>query len=258
MVAYNLMLAVFPFVLLVLFVFSQVLQIEGLEDDVLRDLQQLFPETEEDTLANVLRQIRTNATTLGVVAFFATLWIGTSFWGAMDTAFCRIYHVECRGWVEQKRFAFLMLIVVVAFLAASVVLPAAEGALIDRTNDLPLGLSTIQLIVNIGVILGTLTLTVLVCCVIYWAVPKGHMPWRAVWPGALFVTLTIGIANWLFPFYLTNVSGLSRFGASLGFMLIALVWFYAISLALLAGAVINSLRHEKRDTGTLPYVNESH
>ena len=39
-------------------------------------------------------------------------------------------------------------------------------------------------------------------------------------------------------------------------MLIALVWFYAISLSLLAGAVINSLRHEKRDTGTLPYVNE--
>ena len=62
----------------------------------------------------------------------------------MDTAFCRIYHVECRGWVEQKRFSFVMLIVVVAFLAASVVLPTVEGALIDRTNDLPLGLSTIQ------------------------------------------------------------------------------------------------------------------
>jgi YihY family inner membrane protein len=256
MVAYNLMLSVFPFVLLVLFVFSQVLRIEGLEDDVLRDLQQLFPETEEDTLANFLRQLRNNSTTIGVVAFIAALWIGASFWGAMDTAFCRIYHVECRGWVEQKRFAFLMLIVVVAFLAASVVLPAAEGALIDRTNDLPLGLSTIRLIVNIAVILGTLALTFLVCLLIYWAVPKGHMPWRAVWPGALFVTLTMGVANWLFPFYLTNVSGLSRFGASLGFMLIALVWFYAISLALLAGAVINSLRHEKHDTGSLPYVNE--
>ena len=256
MVAYNLMLSVFPFVLLVLFVFSQVLRIEGLEDDVLRDLQQLFPETEEDTLSNFLRQLRNNSATIGVVAFIAALWIGASFWGAMDTAFCRIYHVECRGWVEQKRFAFLMLAVVIAFLAASVVLPAAEGALIDRTNDLPLGLSTIRLIVNIGVIVGTLALTFWVCALIYWAVPKGHMPWRAVWPGALFVTLTIGAANWLFPFYLTNVSGLSRFGASLGFMLIALVWFYAISLALLAGAVINSLRHEKHDTGSLPYVNE--
>ena len=53
------------------------------------------------------------------------------------------------------------------------------------------------------------------------------------------------------------MSGLSRFGSTLGFVLIALIWFYALSLALLAGAVINSLRHELHDTGTLPYVHEA-
>jgi uncharacterized BrkB/YihY/UPF0761 family membrane protein len=74
-----------------------------------------------------------------------------------------------------------------------------------------------------------------------------------VWPGATFVTYCAVIANWLFPFYLANVSSLSRFGSTLGFILITLVWFYALSLALLAGAVINSLRHELHDTGELPY-----
>ena len=78
-------------------------------------------------------------------------------------------------------------------------------------------------------------------------------PWRAVWPGAAFVTIVASIANWAFPFYLTNVSSLSRFGSTLGFVLITLLWFYALSLALLAGAVINSLRHELHDTGELPY-----
>ena len=77
--------------------------------------------------------------------------------------------------------------------------------------------------------------------------------WRAVWPGALFVTLAAGLANWLFPIYLSTVSSLSRFGSTLGFILIALLWFYLLSLALLAGAVINSLRHELHDTGELPY-----
>ena len=43
MVAYNLMLAVFPFALLVLFVFGQVLKIKGVETGVLDDLQRLFP-----------------------------------------------------------------------------------------------------------------------------------------------------------------------------------------------------------------------
>ena len=52
--------------------------------------------------------------------------VGTSFWGAMDTAFCRIYHVECRGWVEQKRWALGMLVVSVLFLAATIALPTFE------------------------------------------------------------------------------------------------------------------------------------
>jgi membrane protein len=257
MVAYNLMLAVFPFALLVLFVFSQILRIKGVETGILEDLQRLFPNTEQDTLENVLHRIRSNSTTIGILAALAAIWIGASFWGAMDTAFCRIYHVECRGWVEQKRFSFAMLFVVVAFLAASVALPTVEGSLLRSTQDLPFGLSSIKALDNILLIAGALTLTFLICCVIYWAVPKGHMPWRAVWPGALFVTVTTGLANWLFPLYLANASGLSRFGSTLGFILIALVWFYALSLALMAGAVINSLRHELHDTGTLPYADEA-
>lgn len=254
MVAYNLMLAVFPFALLVLFVFGQVLKVQGVESGVLEDLQRLFPNVEQETLADVLDRIERNATTIGIAAFLGSLWIGASFWGAMDTAFCRIYHVECRGWVEQKRFSFAMLLVVALLIAASVFLPAVEAALVSGTDQLPLGLSDIRAI-DTGLLLGaTLLVTFATCCVIFWAVPKGHMPWRAVWPGAVFVTLAAGIANWAFPFYLSNVSSLSRFGTTAGFILITLIWFYLLSLALLAGAVINSLRHELHDTGELPYA----
>jgi YihY family inner membrane protein len=253
MVAYNLMLAVFPFALLVLFVFGQVLKIGGVETSVVDDLQRLFPNVEQGTLKDVLDRIQENATTIGIAAFFGSLWIGASFWGAMDTAFCRIYHVECRGWVEQKRFSFAMLAVVVLFIAASIILPAIESVLVSSTDRLPFGLSEIKAI-DTALLLGAAILIVfLICCVIFWAVPKGHMPWRAVWPGAAFVTLSAGIANWLFPVYLSNVSSLSRFGSTLGFILIALLWFYVLSLALMAGAVINSLRHELHDTGELPY-----
>lgn len=257
MVAYNLLLAVFPFALLVLFVFGQVLKIGGVETSVLSDLQRLFPNVEQHTLTDVLNRIEENSTTIGIAAFFGSLWIGASFWGAMDTAFCRIYHVECRGWVEQKRFSFAMLAVVLLFIAASIFLPAMESTLVSSTDRLPFGLSDIK-VIDTTLLLGAAILIVfLICCVIFWAVPKGHMPWRAVWPGAAFVTLAAGIANWLFPVYLSNVSSLSRFGSTLGFILIALLWFYVLSLALMAGAVINSLRHELHDTGEMPYAGSS-
>jgi membrane protein len=253
MVAYNLMLSVFPFVLLVLFVFGQVLKIGGVETSVLNDLQRLFPNTEQHTLTDVLDRIEENSTTIGIAALVGSLWIGASFWGAMDTAFCRIYHVQCRGWVEQKRFSFAMLVVVVLFFAASIFVPAMESALVSSTDRLPLGLSDIKAIDTALLLAAAVLVTFLICCVIFWAVPKGHMPWRNVWPGAAFVTVGASVANWLFPIYLTSISSLSHFGSTLGFILIALLWFYVLSLALLAGAVINSLRHELHDTGELPY-----
>jgi membrane protein len=170
----------------------------------------------------------------------------------MDTAFCRIYHVECRGWMQQKRWSLVMLLGLLLLLAASVTVPFIESAVLSSTDDLPFGLSNFGAIRTSIVVVGGLVATFLIVSMIYWAVPKGHMPWRSVWPGALFFALVTSAGNYIFPLYLTSVSDLHRIGGTIGFILIALVWFYAISLTLLAGAVINSLRHELDDTGSLP------
>jgi len=254
MVAYNLMLAVFPFTLLVLFIGGQVLKIGGVEASVLNDLQRLFPNTESQTLSDVLSRIENNSATIGIAAFVGSIWIGASFWGAMDTAFCRIYHVPCRGWLEQKRFSFAMLGVVLLFIALSIFVPTVESTLVNGTDRLPFGLSGIQEIDSLLLLGAALLITFGICSVIFWAVPKAPVPWRSIWPGALFVTFGAGLANWLFPLYLTNVSSLSHFGSTLGFILIGLLWFYVLSLALMAGAVINSLRFEYSETGELPYA----
>ena len=250
MVAYNLALALFPFALLVLFVFGQVIKNPDVEASVLRDLQSIFPAAEQDSLTSVVDRIRDSSATIGVVAALGAIWIGASFWGAMDTAFCRIYHVECRGWVEQKRFALVMLLVVTLFLAASVVVPIAEGVLASSTDDLPFGLDEIAGFRSIAVLAVALLLTFAVCSLIYYVVPKGHVPWPGVWPGALFMTVTTAVANAAFPFYLAQ-SNVDALGGALGFILVALLWFYLVSLALMAGAVINALRYELHDTGSV-------
>jgi len=168
----------------------------------------------------------------------------------MDTAFCRIYHVECRGWVEQKRFALVMLLVVTLFLAASVAVPIAEGVLASSAEDLPFGLDQVGVLRTAAVLLAALVITFGICSLIYYVVPKGHVPWRAVWPGAIFVTATTAIGNAVFPFYLTQ-SNIEQLGGALGFILVALIWFYLVALALMAGAVINALRYELHDTGSV-------
>jgi membrane protein len=252
MVAYNLMLAVFPFALLVLFVFGQIADSPDIEHSVILDIQRLFPNIEQEALMNAIDRVRESSTTIGIAAVLGGIWIGASFWGAMDTAFCRIYHVECRGWVQQKRWSLVMLLALTLLLAASVIVPSVETAAISSAEDLPLGLSDIGPTRAIVLILGGFAVTFGIVSAIYWAVPKGHMPWGSVWPGALFFAVIVAGGNYIFPLYLDNISDLHRIGGTIGFILVAMVWFYLISLAMLAGAVINSLRHELDDTGQLP------
>ena len=252
MVAYNLMLAIFPFALLVLFIFGQIVDSPEIEESVIMDIQRLFPNIEQEALQNAIGRVRSSSTTIGLAAVVGGVWIGASFWGAMDTAFCRIYHVECRGWVAQKRFALVMLAALTLLLAASVAVPIVESAALAGAEDLPWGLDDLGAVRTGIVVVGGFVVTFAVVSAIYWAVPKGHMPWRSVWPGALFFATAVSIANYAFPLYLTSVSDLNRIGGTIGFILVAMLWFYAVSLGLLAGAVINSLRHERDDTGRLP------
>ncbi len=252
MVAYNLMLAVFPFALLVLFIFGQVVDSPDIERSVILDIQRLFPNFEQEALMNAIDRVRESSTTIGIAAIVGGVWIGASFWGAMDTAFCRIYHVECRGWVQQKRWSLVMLVALTLLLAASVIVPSIEGAAVSSAEDLPLGLSDIGPTRAIVLIIGGFAVSFAIISAIYWAVPKGHMPWRSVWPGAIFFAVVTSIGYYIFPLYLDNISDLNRIGGTIGFILVAMVWFYLISLAMLAGAVINSLRHERDDTGRMP------
>jgi membrane protein len=250
MVAYNLLLSLFPLALVALFVAGSVLQSSDVQDRVLSDLQELFPDAAEDTIRDTLTRVRENATSFGVFAIVASIWFGSSFWGALDTAFCRIYHVECRKWVAQKRFGLVMLVVIIVFMAATVLLPTLQTTLVRGARNLPFGLERLGdevFFVSLG-----LSLLILfgVLCVIYWAVPNRFVPWRAIWPGAAAATAAIGVVDYAYPAYLDE-SPLTQVSSTLVFLLIVLIWFYAIAFIILGGALINALRFEKHDTGRL-------
>jgi membrane protein len=243
MVAYNLLLSLFALALVALFVAGKLLQSGELETSVLADLQRIFPTAAESTLSEGIRGLQRSSTTAGILAVMASVYAATTFWGALDTAFCRIYHRPCRSWPRQKLFALAMIIVVLGFVVASVAVPAAQGLIVSGAREAPLGLNKVHgLAASITLSISVVFLFALLCLT-YWAVPFGRVPWRTVWPGALGATLAMVVVDYGFPLYLQNVSSL-RLGTSFVFALIALVWFYLLAIILLAGAVVNELRFE--------------
>jgi membrane protein len=242
MVAYNLLLSLLPLALLALFIAGQVLGSGHLERSVLDDLRRLFPDAAETTITSVLDGLQRFSTRLGIAAVIASLWIGSSFWGSLDTAFCRIYHLRCRTWLEQKRFALVMLVVVLLFMAATVAVPTAQSILVTGAGNLPFGLDHVRGLVYAITLIAGLALLFLILCLIYWAVPNGRLRWEAIWPGAVVATLGIAAVDYAFPFYLAHVSTIASFGTTLVFIAIVLLWFYAVAIIILAGAIVNAMR----------------
>jgi uncharacterized BrkB/YihY/UPF0761 family membrane protein len=64
-------------------------------------------------------------------------------------------------------------------------------------------------------------------------------------------TIAIGIVDYAFPLYLSSVSTVAKLGTTLVFIVIVLLWFYALAIILLGGAVVNAMRFELHDTGEI-------
>jgi membrane protein len=242
MIAYNMLLGIIPIALLSLFVAGHVLASRGAQSRVILDLQEIFPGTAQSTLDNLLKQVRNETTTVGLLTIASSLWLGSSFWGSLDTAFSRIYGGPSRSWWRQRRFALSMVVVVLVFMMATVSIPTAQSILRSGVKHLPFDLAHVTIIIYAGSLAFGLALLFACLVAIYYRVPHFRVPWRAVWPGALGATIAIGIVDYAFPEYLSHISTIAHFGTTIVLIVIILGWFYVLALIILGGAVVNALR----------------
>lgn len=250
MVAFNLLLSLFPLALLALFLWGRLLDSHALQVSALHDLSRLFPSASARSLNETLAHLRQSSLTLGITGTIGALWTSTSFWGALDTSFCRIYGLPRRGWLAQKRFALLMVLGTLALAATTVALPTLQSIVVGGAHDLPFGLSGVSpLTYAISLVAGHLGLLALFS-LMYWLVPNGRVPRAAIWPGAVFATVVAGAVGTAFPVYLGSVSRLADLGSSVTFGFVALLWFYAQALSLLGGAIVNAERLAHSAGGT--------
>jgi YihY family inner membrane protein len=241
MLAYNMILGIVPVSLLALFVAGQVLSSHTVAHSVVLDLREIFPGTTQHTLDSLLDQVSGSTTSTGILALIASLWLASSFWGALDTAFGRIYGCPSRSWLAQKRFGIVMVGVVLLFMVATVAIPTAQSLLRAGASDLPFDLKRIGGLVYALSLAGSLTILFACVATIYARVPNRPIGWHAVWPGALGATLAIGAVDYAFPVYLSSISTIARFGTTVVFIVIVLGWFYLMAIIILSGAVVNAL-----------------
>lgn len=196
------------------------------------------------TVSTFAASLRAVPTGLLLLALPVAIWYGSRFFVVLESCLCVVFRREQRRFWRQNGVALAMLgvlAILVPIVAVSAVwLPALVPSAHHAHGLAALrGASTITGALAIAVGLGANFALVLLC---YTRVTPGRIPVRAAWPGALVAACLAELYLLIFPVYVRYVLQPAHFGSVAGFVLVAVVFFYAYALFMIIGAEVTAAR----------------
>lgn len=174
---------------------------------------------------------------LGLTAAGAVVLSLYSSRASADAVLTAIEHVDGTPprWTGWRRVAFTLvlafgaLVALVTLIAVVVAVPATSATLQADDRGLLFNVRWPVLI----------TIGVLSLAIVY-GIGGPRRPLRLVLPGALAATLLGLLASFGVSYYVTELAGYQSLYGAFGSAMIVLVWFYAVALAVVIGAVVNA------------------
>jgi YihY family inner membrane protein len=260
LLAYNLLMAIFPILLVLLAITGFVLGRLSPEiyARLIASLGATIPGGARVVQA-VSQQLAHSAGPLLVIGLLVALFTGSRLFITMESCFAVIFRLRSRDPMQQNLMAFGMLlifIILVPLITLGSAVPAAILRALGLTGHSGVwGLATLVL----GVLVSAVMAGVLFAAV-YMVVPNRPVRFREIWRGTVVATVLLALYEVLFPLYETYVLHPGNYGALAGYAVVILVYFYYFALILLLGTEVNSWAAGERQTdGNIPAIlREAH
>ncbi len=233
-VAYYGILSLFPLTIVLIFVFSLILDPSRVEDEMIRFFQTYLPGIEE-VLGDNIESVDNVKGVLGIVSFAGLLWTASALFGAISRAINRAWnvHSEPPFYIAKARHIAMSMGVGLLFLlslGATSFLQFLGGLGLDRIYLLD------NIVISISARLLPFVFTLGIFLMVYKYVPNTVTHWRHIWPGALLGAIIFEIAKSVFVFYLGSFADYAKIYGSLGAVVAFMGWIYISSFILIAGA----------------------
>jgi membrane protein len=263
LLAYNLLMALFPLLLLLLAGCGVVLEL--LSPPAERQLQQAIADALPGTTGAILVQavsthLKKSVGLLLVVGLVAGALAGSRLFVTLEGCFGIIFRLRGRDPIRQNRMAFGMLALYL-FVAPIVllisILPAELVTLADPRGQNPWS--------ALGVLLsdGARLLIWFAAALLFFGVTYALVPhrrrtwrtWRANWKGTVVAAALLVLYEGIFRLYEHYLLHADNYGTIAAFALVILLFLYYLAFILLLGAEINSWAAGQRATAAdLPGV----
>lgn len=233
LIAWNLLFAIFPIVLLAVTVAGLVFRDPAVGRTVAKAVASIVPQGRGSVVLGALNAFHRNSGALAVVGLVGLVWSGTSLFGAMEQGFAALSGAKTRGFLRQKLMSVEM-IVLFTVLAVPVVLSSSLLAVLTSLPGVPGFLRSGPLAwvgqVVLAVVVGTLLFSA-----IYRLVPKPSQGLRACVRGGLVAGLAFEGLSLLFPLYFHLEHGFSSYGSTFGLFFLLLAYAFLVAQIIVFG-----------------------
>ena len=258
-VAFYAMLALVPFIGLILFLAVQLLpdltghnntaQKIGNEtvDQFEATLAQFLPAEATKEITNQIGRLQAEPP-VGFLSFglAVTLWLSSSIFVAIIDATNRIYGVyDRRSWIKVRLIAIAMTIIQAVLLIGSLLAIIGWSWILESLNldeSSSLLATVVQFLAIYFMILFSFALT-------YYISPDADQKWEWITPGSIVGAGLFLLSSLGFRVYVQNFANYNQTYGVLGGVMVLLFWFWISALVLLGAAQVNKIIEEASPIG---------
>jgi membrane protein len=248
-IAFNLLINLIPFILLLLALVGTVLYND---QEVLNYIQAYFrdvaPALDPKITSNLMDVVQ-NRQIVGILGFVGLLWFSTWVFSSLRIALNIVFRVEnSRGMLRGVGIDLLMVLLAGILFLVSMILSSAVTFLQDYQGKIPVPIGpTIQWILKY---LRPFFLAVGMFFLLYKIIPNKAVHFKSALHASLFAGLLWELAKHLFAWYVVHLADYSIFYGSLSTVIIFVLWVYYSSTILILGGEFAYFLEEDRQSST--------
>lgn len=247
-ISYYLMLAIFPFIIILISLFGVIGRSTLIHQDILISLQGLIPDAVYSILGTIINEIAAsqNVTILSA-GTIGLIWASSKGFSVILRGLNHIYRTgKPMSGILLRLLGLIFALLLVLSILLTMLLITFGDLLFDQLAFWS-GMDFLSgNLLQVGRYLVSFLFLVLIFSLIYHLVSGRKCKYRWALPPAVFAAVFWIFVSLAFSWYLNNFNRYTTLYGSIGGIMILMLWLYVCSIMILTGGIIHEIIIERR------------
>jgi membrane protein len=256
LLAYNLLMSIFPILLALLAIAGFILNAisPGSEQQLVNAIAGALPGGASGTGGVIVKvaigNLQRQAGVLFVVGLVMAIFTGSRLFVTIENCFGIVFRLRGRDLIRQNIMAIGMLLLYIVLVPIVVLASIIPGAIVSALHANGAATGFAGVLIHLVGLLAAFLVALVLFAAIYIVVPNRPVHFYEVWKGTLVAAVLLVLYELVFPIYQSIALKSDSYGSVAGFAIVILVFFYYLAVILLVGAEINSWASGQRETSS--------